>query len=180
MPVLIRRRAPRSPALRTAEVRTLAHAMLCSLHRAEAELSILLTDDASILELNQTYRGKARPTDVLSFPVSGPMLTSLPGQAEVLGDIVLSLDTAARQAKARGRPLLEEVRFLLAHGLLHLLGYDHDTKAKKHQMTLATRRLVRASSREPRLESPMNQTSLRAIASSRRSPRAPGTPRSRR
>ncbi len=145
MPVLVRRRAPRSPSLRASEVRALTSAMLSSLHRAEAELSILLTDDATILELNRKYRDKARPTDVLSFPVSGPMLTALPGQPEVLGDIVISLDTAARQAKARRRELLEEVRFLLAHGLLHLLGYDHDTPSKKHQMSLATRRLVRAS-----------------------------------
>ena len=110
--------------------------MLAALEMEDAELSVLLTDDAGIHALNLEYRGKNRPTDVLAFPLDEPGL---------LGDVVISLDTAARQAKARHRELVPEVRFLLAHGLLHLLGEDHDTPAKKKKMSARTRALVRAA-----------------------------------
>ena len=63
----------------------------------------------------------------------------------MLGDVVISLDTAERQARGRSRPLLEEVRFLLAHGVLHLLGYDHMNAAEKKVMTKRTRQLVKAA-----------------------------------
>ncbi|MCA9598030.1 MAG: rRNA maturation RNase YbeY [Myxococcales bacterium] len=109
--------------------------MLDALDLSDAELSVLLTDDAGIHELNRTYRAKDRPTDVLAFPLEEPGL---------LGDVAISLDTAERQAKGRRRDLLSEVRFLLAHGVLHLIGYDHDTPAKKKIMSAKTRALVRA------------------------------------
>jgi probable rRNA maturation factor len=109
--------------------------MLAVLEMEDAELSVLLTNDAGIHALNLEYRGKDRPTDVLAFPLQEP---------DLLGDVVISLDTAARQAKARRRELFAEVRFLLAHGLLHLLGDDHDTAAKKKKMSARTRALVRA------------------------------------
>jgi probable rRNA maturation factor len=64
---------------------------------------------------------------------------------QILGDVVISLDTAERQAVSRRRPLIEEVRFLLAHGLLHLVGYDHGNPAEKKRMASVTRRLVRAA-----------------------------------
>jgi len=124
--------------------------MLRELDLERAELSILLTDDDRIRELNRMHRDKDKPTDVLAFPQD---ITSLDqpipeggGTGLVLGDVVISLDTAARQAASRKRSLLEEVRFLLAHGLLHLVGYDHATPEEKRQMTRATRRLVRAAS----------------------------------
>lgn len=95
----------------------------------EGELSVRLTDDTEIAELNQQYRQKEKPTDVLSFPqieglVTAGELENLPGGH--LGDIVISLDTAQRQAREYGHDLSKEVRILAAHGLLHLLGYDHD------------------------------------------------------
>ena len=85
----------------------------------EGELSILFTSDSEMRRLNAKYRRKDAPTDVLSFPSTGG-----PGPA-TLGDIVISIPTARRQAKAGGSSLERETLFLLVHGLLHLLGYDH-------------------------------------------------------
>jgi len=147
MPTIVLRRAPKSPALAPAIVRRIANAMLAELDLADAELSVLLTNDAEIHELNRTHRDKDKPTDVLSFPLEegeGTLKDFRAGQVRLLGDVVISLDTAARQAKGRKRELLPEVRFLLAHGLLHLLGYDHGNAREKKQMDAMTRRLVRA------------------------------------
>jgi probable rRNA maturation factor len=95
------------------------------------ELSILFTDDAHITELNRSYRGKDRPTNVLAFPMSGDP----PGvESGMMGDIVISLDTAMRESAASGEPLLETVYRLLIHGLLHLLGYDHETSKKDERI----------------------------------------------
>jgi probable rRNA maturation factor len=70
---------------------------------------------------------------------------SVPDPAGILGDVVISLDTAERQARARRRPLIEEVRFLLAHGVLHLVGYDHAEPVEKREMVAMTPQLVRAA-----------------------------------
>jgi probable rRNA maturation factor len=80
-------------------------------------LSVLLTDDAEMRTLNRRFRGKDAPTDVLSFPL---------GEPGHLGDVAISLETAARQAAALGHPLATEVAILLAHGILHLCGYEHE------------------------------------------------------
>ncbi len=82
----------------------------------EVELSLLLTDNDTIRELNANYRGKDRPTDVLSFPMDDPVL---------MGDVVISLETTAAQAGSYGVTRDEELSRLLVHGILHLLGYDH-------------------------------------------------------
>ena len=99
-----------------------------------AEVSLVLTDDAEIAQLNQEWRGVAGPTDVLSFPMDDPLAGAASGGADpaslpprVLGDLVLSLDTATRQAGERGHPLRAECRILLVHGCLHLVGFDHET-----------------------------------------------------
>lgn len=119
--------------------------MLAELELAHAELSVLLTNDAQIHALNLEHREKDKPTDVLSFPLDeGGGADGYVSGTRVLGDVVISLDTAARQARGRKRELLPEVRFLLAHGLLHLLGYDHGNPAEKRVMDAMTRRLVRA------------------------------------
>ncbi len=93
------------------------------------ELSLRLTDDAEIQELNAQYRNKNQPTDVLAFaaleadiPQSEEMLLNLP---LYLGDIVISVETASRQAQQQGHSLQTELAWLAAHGLLHLLGWDH-------------------------------------------------------
>jgi probable rRNA maturation factor len=126
-------------------VRREADAMLVELELEHAELSVLLTNDAQIHALNLEHRKKDKPTDVLSFPLDeGGGADGFVSGTRVLGDVVISLDTAARQARGRKRDLLPEVRFLLAHGVLHLLGYDHGNPAEKRVMDAMTRRLVRA------------------------------------
>jgi len=87
-------------------------------HSTDVEISVVLCDDTFIQELNRTHRGKDKPTDVLSFPQDDPV---------VLGDIVISLDTAAKQAEAAGWSHMDEVVLLALHSVLHLLGYDDET-----------------------------------------------------
>jgi probable rRNA maturation factor len=146
MPAAVLRRAPGSPALSPALLRRIADAMLLELELGHAELSVLLTNDAQIRALNLAHRQQDKPTDVLSFPLDeGAGADGTVSGTRILGDVVISLDTAARQARARSRELLPEVRFLLAHGLLHLLGYDHGDPAEKREMTAMARRLVRAA-----------------------------------
>jgi probable rRNA maturation factor len=84
------------------------------------EVEVLLTSDAEIKRLNRDFRGKNKPTDVLSFPAP----EEIAGQHA--GDLAISLDTAARQAESFGHSLSEEVRVLMLHGLLHLKGMDHE------------------------------------------------------
>jgi probable rRNA maturation factor len=125
--------------------------MLAELRLEHAELSVLLTDDRQIHALNREHLGKDRPTDVLAFPLDelafalDELDSDAKAGAQLLGDVVISLDTAERQARGRRRELMAEVRFLLAHGLLHLVGYDHGTATEKREMTQMTRRLVKAA-----------------------------------
>lgn len=95
----------------------------------ELEASFTFTGDAQIHELNRDYRGKDRPTDVLAFAQREGEGGHL--HPEVLGDVVVSIETAERQ---RTQPLLDELLFLAAHGLCHLLGYDHQTDAEEAEM----------------------------------------------
>lgn len=85
----------------------------------EGEVGVLLTSDDTIRKLNRQYRRKDKPTDVLSFPAA----EIANGAA---GDLMISLETALRQAEERGHPLEMEIKVLLLHGLLHLAGYDHE------------------------------------------------------
>lgn len=141
MPTLVTRKRNLKQSVASGVVRHLGNAMLRALKLEAAELSLLLTDDAGIRTLNREHRQKDKPTDVLAFP----MVEGRPERPGMLGDVVISLETAQRQADARRRSLPEEVRFLLAHGLLHLVGYDHATPTEKRQMVGMTRRLVRAA-----------------------------------
>ncbi|MGC1781938.1 MAG: rRNA maturation RNase YbeY [Acidobacteriaceae bacterium] len=86
------------------------------------EVAVLFTSDREIRRLNRTFRHKDAATDVLSFPAPD-------GPQNIAGDLAISLDTAARQAKRLGHPLQVELKILLLHGLLHLAGYDHETDA---------------------------------------------------
>lgn len=92
--------------------------------RRPAEISVTVLDDKSIHEMNLASRGVDRPTDVLSFPVFDEDFGV--GRA-ILGDIVISYDTACRQAEQYGHSLERELAFLTVHSVLHLLGYDHET-----------------------------------------------------
>jgi len=88
------------------------------------ELSIVITDDTQVKELNRTYRGKDEPTNVLSFPMQeGEFSDITPG---LLGDVVISLDTAEAEAIAAGISTDERMSQLLVHGILHLFGFDHE------------------------------------------------------
>lgn len=95
-----------------------------------AEISVLLTSDAAIRELNRDHRGKDKPTNVLSFPTAGPDEPLQP----LLGDIVLARETLIREAEAEGKPFADHLRHLAVHGTLHLLGYDHETDAEAEEM----------------------------------------------
>jgi len=134
-----------------------AERMLRALQMEEAELSVLLCDDGTIHALNRDYRHKDRPTDVLAFAMREGEGGAL--HPDILGDVVISVDTARRQAQERGVTIVAEATFLLAHGLLHLLGYDHQTEAENRVMMALTdglraaatsRRVVDNSAPRPR------------------------------
>lgn len=98
-------------------------------------MSVLITDDAQIRSLNKTYRGVDAPTDVLAFAqAEGDEGGGCPEEEGLLGDVVISVETARRQAEERGHSLDDEVDVLVAHGLLHLLGHDHDTPEREKLM----------------------------------------------
>jgi probable rRNA maturation factor len=97
------------------------------------EVSVLLTDDEGISALNGEYRGVDGATDVLSFSQHEGE-DEFAGEENLLGDVVISVETAKRQAKEQGRELDAEIDMLVAHGLLHLLGYDHAEPAEAERM----------------------------------------------
>jgi len=100
-----------------------------------AELSVLLTGDAAIRELNRTYRASDASTDVLSFAQSdGDAFAQPEDAAPHLGDVVISIDTARRQAEKHSLTPQDEVGHLLVHGILHLLGHDHERAAEARRM----------------------------------------------
>jgi probable rRNA maturation factor len=113
----------------------LEHAVQAALeHEAEsqaAELSIVLTDNEHLQELNLNYLGIDAPTDVLSFPASE---TDPESGARYIGDILISIPRAQSQADAAGHPLESEVQLLVVHGVLHLLGHDHAEPEEKARM----------------------------------------------
>ena len=108
------------PSLSRPQIRRWSQAILRHLKVKQAELSLAFVTDQTIHELNRQYRHKDRPTDVLSFPLADERCPTL------LGDVVISVDTARRQARQRKRAFADELRALLIHGILHLLGYDHE------------------------------------------------------
>lgn len=144
MPVSVRVEG-KSPAARTGlpRVRRYATRMLRALRLSRAELSVLLCDDPVIRRLNRDYRSQDKPTDVLAFAMhEGERMVSV---AHVLGDVVISWPTAARQAREHGWSAQREVCMLLAHGLLHVLGFDHVTKVEERRMRARTDILMSAA-----------------------------------
>ena len=107
------------------------------------ELSLLLTDDAKIRALNRDYRARDMPTDVLSFPLweEQPPLPA-DNAALALGDIAISLTRAAAQAKELRHSVWRETTFLFVHGLLHLLGYDHELNAQAQRQMFALQKRI--------------------------------------
>ena len=100
------------------------------------QLNLMFTDDANMRNINCETRGKNKPTDVLSFPIwEGETFPFPPEQTSLmLGDAIISIETAARQASELKHDLRVEIAFLAVHGALHLLGYDHDSDAKRRKM----------------------------------------------
>lgn len=111
-----------------------AHATLTHLRAGDCEIVVMGCDDARIAALNAGFRGKAQPTNVLSWPSvehrprNAGAAPDLP-ETEELGDIAISYDTCAREAVAQGKPFDDHVTHLLVHGILHLIGYDHEIDA---------------------------------------------------
>ena len=114
-----------------------ADLLLAACGRTGAELSVLITDDPGIAELNSAWRGRQGPTNVLAFAMQeGEPL----GQETILGDVVISLDTAAREAAAQGISLHQRIAELLVHGLVHLLGLDHERSQEEARRMAAMER----------------------------------------
>lgn len=123
-------------AARDALLAALTHAAVAP----GAGVSLLLTADAAVHALNHTYRDEDKTTDVLSFPDGDPLW---PGGPVYLGDLALSLPQATRQAMRGGHAVSAEIQLLVVHGVLHLLGYDHDTPANKAEMWRAQADILR-------------------------------------
>jgi len=124
-------------------LRTRGDAMLRALRIGRAELSVVLVSDARMRTLNRTYRGVDRATDVLSFPMHG---RSRPRWGTfLLGDVVISVEMVRRQARADGVPMIAVGERLLIHGLLHLLGYDHEVSEAEAQRMARRERSLTAS-----------------------------------
>ena len=133
--------APRDEQL-IIQLGTHGQALLSASENAQRELSIVLLDDDGIQALNARWRDEDKPTDVLSFPQDDACLPpSLPGPRP-LGDVVLSLETAARQATEQKQTLVETLTFLLVHGFCHLLGHDHGEASEAQAMRRAEDRFL--------------------------------------
>jgi probable rRNA maturation factor len=102
---------------------TAAAALAAAAPPREHELSLLLADDSAIRALNRDWRGKDQPTNVLSFAAGAPAAKGAP---LLLGDVALAYETVAREATEQGKTLVDHMRHLLVHGILHLLGHDHE------------------------------------------------------
>lgn len=148
MKITVTRQATRSRVVSSREVERAAAAMLRALKLGKAELSVVLCDDATIHALNRDYRKKDKATDVLAFALREGEWGHLAGDA--LGDVIISLDTATRQARERKIAARDEVKMLLAHGLLHLLGWDHRTDAEDRRMRAEVERLLKSVARAER------------------------------
>jgi probable rRNA maturation factor len=125
MPVEIAQRGT-GKKLSTRKFKKIALTILELAAEKNAELSVALIGNVEMRKLNAKYRKKDYPTDVLSFPVEGIM----PEETRLLGDVIISVDKAIEQARARGHSSEQELITLLIHGVVHLLGYDHERSAR--------------------------------------------------
>jgi probable rRNA maturation factor len=144
MAVHIRRETLR-PKVSLARMKQRAQSILNHLGEERSELSLLLVNNREIRALNAKFRGKNQPTDVLSFPLE----ERLPTGVRLLGDVVISLQQAQKQAREKRKDFAREVEWLLIHGILHLLGYDHERSRKDERIMRAMeRKIQRALSRK--------------------------------
>jgi rRNA maturation RNase YbeY len=124
----------------TAALREIAETLLRDVKQSRAELSIALVGDREMRPLNAKYRKKRKTTDVLSFYVDGQ---PTPG-VKILGDVVISVEQARRQAQEHSKTLKSEMATLLIHGILHLLGYDHEKSPRQAKIMFARERKLYA------------------------------------
>ena len=124
------------------KLKTVLNALGCR----DVELSVYLTDDKEISELNKRYLGRTGPTNVLAFPISG----GPPPDPEtgMLGDVVISVETAVSESKSMGEALTETISRLLVHGILHLLNYDHERSSDDADIMETEQRRVLSMIRE--------------------------------
>ena len=141
----------RSMTVDQARLDQLARAILSDIGETSAELGILFVGDQRMRGFNRQYRGKDRTTDVLAFAMREAPYFS----AHLLGDVVISVPTAARQARQGQRSLDEELTVLLVHGILHLCGYDHERSEKEaRRMHRRERMILQSLRRLPKRSSP--------------------------
>jgi probable rRNA maturation factor len=125
-------------ALPNAEALTVASAEAAlDLAGRDGKVAVLLTDDAAVQDLNARFRGKDQPTNVLSFP-------ALDNPERLLGDVALAYETCVREAAEQGKSLAAHLQHLVAHGVLHLVGYEHDVDADAEIMEALERRILAA------------------------------------
>lgn len=125
MPVLIKNRQ-RKQKPDTRSIRKFARDVLELLGCGEKELSLVLVSDRQITEINRDFLGKDKPTNVISFAMAEGEFGDL--GSGLLGDVIVSVDTAYRHAAVSGSLPLDEIQYLIIHGVLHLLGHDHETR----------------------------------------------------
>ncbi len=131
--------------------RLLVEAGALALQGAHGTVSVSLADDALVRELNARHRGKDKPTNVLSFPAP----KEFPGR---LGDVALAFETVAAEAEAQSKPFADHARHLIVHGILHLLGHDHEDEGEAERMEAEERAiLARLGVRDPYAE-PLKET----------------------
>lgn len=144
-------RGASAPGLTPSILKKRAERMLAALDLRGVEVSLALVGDETIRTLNREWRKKDKPTDVLSFPMMDDVAVGVAGAAPagggptLLGDVIVSTPTATRQARERKAPLAQEVTVLLAHGVLHLLGFDHDSDDEEREMDAYARVLEAAA-----------------------------------
>jgi probable rRNA maturation factor len=112
-------------------VRDAIAAAAAAIAAPSGEVSVVLTDDASIQKLNRAWRGIDKPTNVLSFPAAKP---AAQGPAPLLGDVIVAFETIEREAAEQAKPFLHHLAHIAVHGYLHLLGYDHQTDSEAGAM----------------------------------------------
>ena len=140
MDIQIANRQKRHP-LSLRKIRRRTRIILDALKSPEAEISILLVDDLQIAAMNRKFLGREGPTNVIAFPMQEGRFSGL--SPDLLGDVVISVDTAYREARDAELALEERLTQLLVHGLLHLHGYDHEhNAAEARRMAAKSRRLL--------------------------------------
>jgi probable rRNA maturation factor len=142
------RNAVKNSGVDTRRLKAVAKQLLRQVDESDSSLSVSLVHDREIQVLNKEHRGKDKPTDVLSFPLYDDGADGERGQPHgperLLGDVVISVDTARRQAAEYDAPLQNELYRLLIHGILHVLGHDHEQPEERAAMEAEERRLASA------------------------------------